>query len=241
MDVAHRLQPGAGRTGLKASLLAAFVLSGLGSLATLSAHDVTTNVTWNREIVRIVTGRCASCHRPGGDAFPLLTYQEANPWARAIKDQVLRRQMPPWGAVRGFGAFRNEEALSQEEIDLVRNWVDGGAPEGNPDHLPPRLVIPDRPVVAHHAGELAVTRDEVLPQAFTLDGVWVRRRPVSGQAQITLVFPDGRIEPLLWLHNDRRVPEQPFLLRRPLSLPAGTAIRGLAGATLLLMPPAGDR
>src|SRR5258706_14833473 len=103
-----------------------------------NSHDVTTKVTWNREISRIVYARCASCHRPGASAFSLVTYSEANPWGRAILDSVLRRTMPPWGAVKGFGSFRNEQALMQEEITLIENWVNGNLPEGNPNDLPPR-------------------------------------------------------------------------------------------------------
>src|SRR5579872_4285901 len=89
------------------------------SAVTLFGHDVTTKVTWNREISRIVYARCAQCHQPGHSAFSLLTFQEAEPWAQAIRDSVLRRTMPPWGAVKGFGTFRNEQALSQEELGLV--------------------------------------------------------------------------------------------------------------------------
>jgi hypothetical protein len=88
--------------------------------------------------------RCAACHHPGGSAFSLMSYAEANPWANAIKEQVLRRAMPPWGAVKGFGSFRNDQSLIQGELDLFEKWVNGGAPEGNPDDLPtrPRVLLP---------------------------------------------------------------------------------------------------
>jgi len=67
-----------------------------------------------------------------------MSYQEASPWAKGIKDAVLRRTMPPWGAVKGFGSFRNDQTLTQEELELVERWVNGGAPEGNPNDLPAR-------------------------------------------------------------------------------------------------------
>ena len=71
------------------------------------AHDViTTKITYNREILRIIQARCASCHKPGGTAFSLLTYDEARPWAKAIQEEVLERRMPPWGAIKGFGDFQ---------------------------------------------------------------------------------------------------------------------------------------
>src|SRR5712671_1079659 len=101
------------------------------------AHDViTTKLTWNREISRIVTSRCASCHHPGGRAFSLLTYAEARPWAVAIKEEVLTRRMPPWGAVKGFGDFRDEQALTPEQLEVITSWVEGGVPEGLEKDLP---------------------------------------------------------------------------------------------------------
>jgi hypothetical protein len=89
-----------------------------------SAHDViTTPITYSREISRLIYSRCASCHREGGSAFSLLTYPEARPWAKAIKEEVLERRMPPWGAVKGFGQFRDDRGLTQEQIGLIAYWV----------------------------------------------------------------------------------------------------------------------
>ena len=62
----------------------------MGACFTASAHDViTTKVTWTREISRLMFKRCTSCHREGGSSFPLTTYQEARPWAKAIKEEAL--------------------------------------------------------------------------------------------------------------------------------------------------------
>src|SRR5262245_66220544 len=90
------------------------------------AHDFGTSITWNREISRLVLDRCASCHREGGSSFSLMTYAEAQPRATEIKTAVLSRRMPPWGAVKGFGDFRNDTGLTQEQIELVASWVEGG-------------------------------------------------------------------------------------------------------------------
>ena len=59
-----------------------------------------------------------------------MTYAEARPWAVAIKEEVLERRMPPWGAVKGFGDFRNDKALTPEQLELIISWVGGGVPEG---------------------------------------------------------------------------------------------------------------
>src|SRR5262245_8576752 len=102
-----------------------------------AAHDpITTTLTWSREISRVVFAHCVACHRPEGRAFPLTTYEDARPWAKAIRDEVLNRRMPPWDAVKGVGTFRNDPSLSLPELDLIVRWVEGGAPEGKPDYLP---------------------------------------------------------------------------------------------------------
>src|SRR5713226_6261030 len=106
--------------------------------ALCSAHEViTTKLTWTQEISRIVYKRCASCHRPGGAApMSLLSYDETRPWAKAIRDEVAERRMPPWGAVKGFGEFRDDVSLSNAEIEMIVLWVEGGAPKGDDIYLP---------------------------------------------------------------------------------------------------------
>src|SRR5713226_8351146 len=112
---------------------------------TLYAHDfITTKITWTREVSRIIYKRCSSCHREGGSAFSLIAYQEVRPWAKAIQEQVLTRRMAPWNAVKGFGEFKNDSGLTQEEIEIIAYWVEGGAPEGNTSYMP---VLPALPAV----------------------------------------------------------------------------------------------
>jgi hypothetical protein len=72
----------------------------------------------------------------------LATYEEARPWAKAIKEELLEKRMPPWPAVRGFGEFRNAPPLTQRDVDAIVNWVEGGAPRGDPKHLPPGPLFP---------------------------------------------------------------------------------------------------
>jgi hypothetical protein len=102
-----------------------------------SAHEpITTKVRFNKEVVRILQRSCLGCHRPGGIAMSLATYEEARPWAKAIKEEMLEKRMPPWRAVKGFGEFRNTPPLAQREIDLIVNWIEGGAPKGDDKDLP---------------------------------------------------------------------------------------------------------
>ena len=95
-----------------ALLVAATVLA---SVTAARAHGPGDAITWNREISRLVLDKCASCHRPGGTSFSLLTFSDVQPRGTEIKDAVLSRRMPPWGAVKGFGRFRNDRSLSQEQ------------------------------------------------------------------------------------------------------------------------------
>lgn len=216
------------------------VMAALFALPVSDAHIVSTNVTWNREVARIVYSRCATCHHTGGSAFSLMSYQEAYPWAAAIKVDVLQQKMPPWGAVKGFGAFRNDEALTPDERDLIQIWVDGGAPEGNPNELPIHVDVPDLPTIPakHQTGEvMASGADYKLAHPLKLDGFWAQNFPNHVSAKLTLEYPDGKIEPLVWFYEYTAQLNHPFLLKSPLDLPAGTVIRGLpSGASLTLLP-----
>jgi mono/diheme cytochrome c family protein len=134
-----------------------------------AAHEpITTKVRFNKEVVRILQRSCLGCHHPGGIAMSLATYDEARPWAKAIKEEVLNKRMPPWHAVKGFGDFRNAPPLVQREIDLLVNWVEGGAPKGEDADLPTpplysddwRLGKPDMILKPHTATSIAADADE---------------------------------------------------------------------------------
>ena len=131
-----KLGDGATRRRVSVSLLsAAFCLVTLALTST--AHEpITTKVRFNKELVRILQRNCLSCHHAGGLAFSLATYDEARPWAKAIKEEVLEKRMPPWSAVKGYGDFSNAPTLTQRDVDLIVNWVEGGAPKGDDKDLP---------------------------------------------------------------------------------------------------------
>ncbi len=121
------LKAGAFAVGLCAVFLAGVVASGESN-----------QITFTREVAPIFYQNCVECHRPGEIApMSLLTYQDARPWAKAIKERVLDRSMPPWLADPKYGHFLNERRLSQKEIDTIAAWVDAGAPKGDDRDLPP--------------------------------------------------------------------------------------------------------
>jgi len=183
------------------------------------AHDpITTNLTWTKEISRIVYHRCAACHRPSGSAFSLLTYEDARPWAKAIRDQVLGRRMPPWDAVAGVGEFRDDPSLSLPELDLIVAWVEGGAPEGEPDFLPPKP--PPLPSPSPATIPALTVRDTlILDHPQTLTAI----RP-EGALEVVALLPDGAVHRLLWIREFRPEWNRTYVLRTPLRLPRGARL-----------------
>lgn len=100
--------------------------------------------TFNKEVVRIFQKNCQSCHHPGDIApFSLMSYKEARPWAKAIREAVITRQMPPWKPVPGCGNFKDARQLTDAEIATIAQWADAGAPEGDAADLPPALNFSD--------------------------------------------------------------------------------------------------
>lgn len=97
-------------------------------------------VTFHKNVEPVLQARCQGCHRPGEAApMSLLTYQEARPWAKAIKSAVMLRKMPPWFADSEHGEFANDRRLSKDEMETLAAWVDGGAMEGDPKDAPKPL------------------------------------------------------------------------------------------------------
>jgi hypothetical protein len=105
-----------------------------------SAQPAPPAVTFSRDVAPILQKACQNCHRPGAIApMSLLTYQDARPWARSIKQKVASREMPPWYIDRhvGISKFKGDPSLSDAEIDIITRWVDQGAPAGAPADMPP--------------------------------------------------------------------------------------------------------
>ena len=94
--------------------------------------------TFSKDVAPILYNNCVVCHRPGEVApMSLLTYQNARPWARAIKNKVVAHEMPPWGASADSLKMANDRSLSPKEIETIVKWADGGAPKGEDKDLPP--------------------------------------------------------------------------------------------------------
>jgi hypothetical protein len=143
--------------------------------------------TFYKDVLPILQNKCQSCHRAGEPApMPLMTYEQARPWAGKIAAAVDMKMMPPWFADPKYGKFSNDPSLSAEEIRTLGAWVDTGAPAGDPHDVPaarqwnggwnipqPDVVVKmPKPVQIPAHGEVEYTY-EIAPTHFTEDK-WVQ-------------------------------------------------------------------
>ena len=173
-------------------LLVLVLCCGLGAIA--AAHNIgATPVTWNREISRLVYDKCASCHRPGGTAFSMMTYLDVQPRLVEIKSAVLNRRMPPWGAIKGFGEFKNDQALTQEQIELIVDWIQNDAPRGNNRRaLPTEPAFASAPPPMPPAPVKIVRGATTLDRALVLDGLLPERVASISRSESPRLFPMDR-------------------------------------------------
>jgi mono/diheme cytochrome c family protein len=124
-----------------------FVVAGLMAGLTALAADASSSaasVTFHKDVLPILQKNCQGCHRPGEIApMSLLNYNEARPWAKAIKAAVISKKMPPWFADPKYGHFANDRTLSDDDINTLVAWADGGAVEGDAKDRPAPLKFPE--------------------------------------------------------------------------------------------------
>jgi hypothetical protein len=162
-------------------------VTGLLCAVTAAAATNPSTVTFARDVAPILQRNCQGCHRPGEAApFSLLTYEQARPWAKAMKEAVLLKKMPPWFADPHYGKFSNARSLAQKDIDTLVSWADAGTPLGDPKDLPPPVdfvegwSIPKPDIVYElpHAYQIPASgtieyQKVVVPSGFTEDK-WVQ-------------------------------------------------------------------
>jgi hypothetical protein len=96
-----------------------------------SAAELPKAVTFNKDVLPVLQKNCQECHRPGEVApMSFMTYKDTRPWAKAIKEAVLTKKMPPWFIEQGH-ALKNDRRLTPEETGVLVNWANSGAPEGD--------------------------------------------------------------------------------------------------------------
>jgi hypothetical protein len=156
------------RTALGTLILA---LVGLSSAA--QAADAP--VTFTKDVAPILYKSCVECHRPTMFApMSLTTFDEARPWARSIKQRVVARVMPPWGADPAHGTFKNDPRLSQSEIDTIAKWVDDGAPKGDDKDLPPVPQMAEGWTIGKPDAIFTMDEDYEIPASGTIPYLYFR-------------------------------------------------------------------
>jgi hypothetical protein len=171
--------------------------------------------TFYRDVQPIIEKHCQNCHRPGEMAFPLMNYDQAAPRARAIRDAVVSKKMPPWFADPSYGHFANDPSLLPGEIKTLSMWAENGARAGDPREASPLLrraegwniSAPDAVIEMPKAVDLAPKGDidytyEIVPTRFREDR-WVQMaelRPSSREhvhhAVVYIRPPDSK-----WLRH----------------------------------------
>jgi hypothetical protein len=119
-----------------ATLAGILAMSALGT----AADPTTRPVTFSKDVAPILQEKCQQCHQPNSIApMSLITYEDARPWAKSMKQRVITRQMPPWHIDPSVGVheFKNDMSLTDAQIDTIVRWVDAGALEGDPKDMPP--------------------------------------------------------------------------------------------------------
>jgi len=142
--------------------------------------------TFSREVLPILQKNCQSCHRPGEvGPMPLLTFEQARPYARAIKRATETKKMPPWFADSALQHYSNDMSLPAADIATLGAWADAGAPEGNPADAPPARRFAD----GWNIVEAGRTPDKIvqMPEPYQI--------PASGTVEYTyIIMPTGFTE-----------------------------------------------
>src|SRR5262245_4794452 len=189
----------------------AAVLAGTSSSVGVSAA-VPDNPTFTQDVLPIFQKSCQSCHRPGQMApFSLLTYEDARPWARSIKQKVETRYMPPWHLDRTVGEYDPDPSLSDDQIATIAKWVDSGAPRGDPKDAPAPVKWPadntwqfgEEPdlIVKSPAFDVPVSAADAYPEPEVVSGMtedryikWIQVLPAAPKVtrHVVLVAVSGR-------------------------------------------------
>jgi len=144
----------------------------VGACATVLsfAASAPSQITFTKDVLPIMQKRCQNCHRPGEVApMSFLTYNEVRPWAKAIREAVLTKKMPPWFADPHYGKFSNDRSLTKEEIDTLVSWVDAGVREGDPKDTPAPVAWVDGWSIGRPDAVFEMPHDFDVPAAGTIE------------------------------------------------------------------------
>ena len=149
-------------------------------------------VTFYRDVLPILQNRCQECHRPGQIApMPFTTYEQTRPWAKAIREAVRTRKMPPWFADPCCGKFSNDRSLMTSERDALAKWADTGASKGRVADAPARRIWPEgwNIGMSNHGPDAVIE----MPQAFNV--------PAKGAVEYQYFIVPTRFKEDRWVQS----------------------------------------
>ena len=167
------------------SMLRASFAGWLLGMTAMAAPNTGTPVTFNKDVLPILQKNCQACHRPGEIApMSFLSYNEARPWAKAMKVAVATKKMPPWFADPQYGHFANDRTLSAADTNTLAAWADNGAPEGDAKDKPAAVAFPEgwnikpdmiieMPKDFHVAATGTINYQNILVKANFTEDTWV--------------------------------------------------------------------
>lgn len=166
-------------------LLVILAIAVFASTRIRADDPVSTNVSFNREIIRIIQRKCEPCHTDGGLAFSLSDYRDARAWGRAIREELVEHRMPPPIVARGYGGYLSDPSLNTREMATLLTWLDGGMPRGDEADRPKttdagdgaergsgsvRLPLPPQTVAA---------REHLVVRRVTVDAAAIANRSIA--------------------------------------------------------------
>jgi hypothetical protein len=145
----------------------------------------------------------------------------------------------PWGAIKGFGDFRDEDGLTEMEIAVISSWVEGGAPRGDLTLLPKQIKVnAERSAPPKTEDMLLVSRSITLERTIKVAAVRPEVVPEGASLRLIAERPNGAVEPLIWLYGYASRFRRTYYFKAPMSFGAGTRIRiqpAIGSVSLLLL------
>ena len=121
------------------------LLTAVAAVSAPAPKDSSASVTFNKDVLPILQKNCQNCHRPGEVApMSLVTYQDARPWAKAIKAAVVTQKMPPWFMDAKYDhRYSDVRRLNEADVKTLAAWADNGALEGDARDKPAPVAFQD--------------------------------------------------------------------------------------------------
>ncbi len=155
-----------------AQVLSIFV-AGVAAAVPAMAADGTP--TFTKDVAPIFYKSCIECHRATMFApMSLTSYEDARPWLRSIKQRVTARTMPPWGSDMPHGVLKNDPRLTEQEIQTIVSWIDGGAPKGDMADMPKMPALADGWTIGKPDAIYSMTEDYKIPATGTIEYLYLR-------------------------------------------------------------------